>query len=70
MVRYEGNGGGRELRRERKDIGKEERSKKREERDKDKRSTKQTPVQFHCFTVHFNSLCVIVQLMHLFVIKH
>jgi hypothetical protein len=25
---------------------------------------------FHCFTVHFNSLCVMVQLMHLFVIKH
>jgi hypothetical protein len=26
--------------------------------------------EFHCFTVHFNSLCVMVQLMHLFVIKH
>jgi hypothetical protein len=26
--------------------------------------------KFHCFTVHFNSLCVMVQLMHLFVIKH
>jgi hypothetical protein len=25
---------------------------------------------FNCFTVHFNSLCVMVQLMHLFVIKH
>jgi hypothetical protein len=25
---------------------------------------------FHCFTVHFNSLCVMVPLMHLFVIKH
>jgi hypothetical protein len=26
--------------------------------------------EFHCFTVHFNSLCVLAQLMHLFVIKH
>jgi hypothetical protein len=26
--------------------------------------------QFLCFTVHFNSLRVMVQLMHLFVIKH
>jgi hypothetical protein len=26
--------------------------------------------EFHCFTMHFNSLCVMVQLMHLFVIKH
>jgi hypothetical protein len=26
--------------------------------------------EFHCFTVHFNSLCVMVQLMHLYVIKH
>jgi hypothetical protein len=26
--------------------------------------------QFHCFTVHFNSLYIMVQLMHLFVIKH
>jgi hypothetical protein len=26
--------------------------------------------QFHCFTVHFNSQCVMVQLMHLYVIKH
>jgi hypothetical protein len=25
---------------------------------------------FHCFTVHFNSLYIMVQLMHLFVIKH
>jgi hypothetical protein len=25
---------------------------------------------FHCFTVHFNSLCVMVQIMNLFVIKH
>jgi energy-converting hydrogenase Eha subunit H len=25
---------------------------------------------FHCFAVHFNSLCVMVQLMHLYVIKH
>jgi hypothetical protein len=29
-----------------------------------------TRIYFHCFTVHFNSLCVMVQLMHLFVIKH
>jgi hypothetical protein len=25
---------------------------------------------FHCFTVNFNSPCVMVQLMHLYVIKH
>jgi hypothetical protein len=25
---------------------------------------------FHCFTVHFNLLCIMVQPMHLFVIKH
>jgi hypothetical protein len=25
---------------------------------------------FHCFTVYFNSLYIMVQLMHLFVIKH
>jgi hypothetical protein len=26
--------------------------------------------EFHSFTVHFNSLYIMVQLMHLFVIKH
>jgi hypothetical protein len=26
--------------------------------------------KFHCFTAHFTSLCVMVQLMHLYVIKH
>jgi hypothetical protein len=26
--------------------------------------------QFHCFTMHFNSLYIMVQLMHLFVLKH
>jgi hypothetical protein len=26
--------------------------------------------EFHCFTVHFNSLCVMVQQMHLYVTKH
>jgi hypothetical protein len=25
---------------------------------------------FHCFTVHFSSLCVMVQLTHLYLIKH
>jgi hypothetical protein len=28
---------------------------------------KRLKLQFHCFTVHFNSLYVMVQLMHLFV---
>jgi hypothetical protein len=27
-------------------------------------------VSFHCFTVHFSSLYIMIQLMHLFVIKH
>jgi hypothetical protein len=26
--------------------------------------------EFHCFTVHFNSLCITVQQMHLCIIKH
>jgi hypothetical protein len=26
--------------------------------------------QFHCFTVHFNSLNIMSQQMHLYVIKH
>jgi iron only hydrogenase large subunit-like protein len=46
MVRYEGNGGGQELGRERKDVRKEERSQKREERHKNKRITKQMPAKF------------------------
>jgi hypothetical protein len=35
-----------------------------------KKSARNAPEKFHCFTVHFSSLCVTVQLMHLFVIKH
>jgi hypothetical protein len=27
-------------------------------------------IHFHCFTMHFNSISVMVQIMHLFVIKH
>jgi hypothetical protein len=27
-------------------------------------------IVFHCFAVHFTSICVMVQLMHLYVIKH
>jgi hypothetical protein len=34
------------------------------------RNNKKYNFEFHCFTVHFNSLCVMAQLMHLFVIKH
>jgi hypothetical protein len=25
---------------------------------------------FHCFTVHFNSLCIMAHLMQLYIIKH
>jgi hypothetical protein len=34
------------------------------------KETKQIRVEFHCFTVHFNSLYITVQLRHLFVLKH
>jgi hypothetical protein len=61
------------FRRPRKEGRKEVR---RKERNKNKQTNKQTNIMrtsnavFHCFTVHFNSLYIMVQLMHLFVLKY